>query len=1803
MFKRYICSLLCMAMLLGPWSTWAYGEEGNGDAVASQSSTPQIITRAWLAQQTGKDQAWVNAQLSKGYTLYDIYKAWQKDGGENSLPEQSPSLWVQQNGLTLSTNAKAEPSDESAELKEGEKPTQTAQDEKATQQPLDKEEGKAPAPDTTEMDIPSIPRVIDSVYAPTPGENGLIGKDLLKQSLLQVSATTDVYAPFDQAALAQSRLSDDTSRYGMDYGDNSVSTASGQLVVQNTDLVLPGSLPFALARVYNSSLANNQVGVQQNEGLYTNISAIREEEAASGLGRGWKWDLPHMQKQDGKRYLYIPGTGSYELRDDLQLEGYAYKDLKISTDQSASVQGVSSAYKIAVLNGNDYYLDQDGYLILIQDAYKNRVEFDYTSSGGAKLIRSIRNNDGKELDFTYNAGQLVVKEQGTDHQYTYRQSSEGSSKVLSEVLDSLSRSTSYTYTFMDAPFNVVVDGERKTGALQPNETALLTRIVRPTSSITDIRYEAYNKQIGVYGTQGVFKVASRADMYSTTAGDRFLNKIDFAYSGEDLASYGKNAEWTVVAKGTRTTETFHFGKVFRGDNTPDKLVLNRYDQEGDSTGYHINYTYNEAMDWNLPVQMEESYTEGGSSSEPVTTSYDYNEYGLPLKISQSTGSETVHTYKTSNEPFFWVQPAQTVNKISEGKTLTTVRTYKSEGNLYELKNYEGTEQGKLLSHSSTFYNTKGNVSSQKIQIDDRSDANVSIDYDSPYGSYLPTRQLLPKGVEYTYDYYPTGEIKSQTDAKRKTESYVYDAMGRVTKVTYPDGTQTVVVYKDDTNDVTVTGPDGVSVERLYNPFGQMLQQQVDDAIYGYGYDDHGDMVESTDAEQATTRYAYDAFGRPVKTNYADGTTDTVAYNAVDRTVTQTDASGYRIREVSDALGRVTSTQEAKNGSFQPLESLAYNHAGMVTSRTDGNGQRMIYDYDALGQMTSVTDPSGQQVSYMYDLAGNLKTVQYPDGQKNVYSYDELGRRTLLEKSSGGTTLNIYDTDGNITRMLTGKSDAITFQYNADGLVTEAAGPDFKTNYTYDNAGRRKSMTDGQGTTSYAYDPADGSLTGLKYPDGTQINYEYNKQSRTGYVLTDASGTSMHVQSKLDSVGRVTQMDISAGTGVANVQSLGEASAAAGGSLDSMTFDYAPNGLLKGQSSSRGLSTRFSYNGLDLSGVTVEQGGTALHQFGYERDGNKNIIGRTQNGTTDQFGYDPSNRIASEAAGEKNKTYGYDPNGNRSAEGSGKVFGMKNAEYTYDSVSRLTKVSGEGKEVGYSYNGDGLLYERTEGGKTTRYYYDEEAKLIAEAEVEGGAAKITYAYVYDLSGQLWARQDKASGQLQYYQLNGHGDVVGLSDSSGKELNSYSYDIWGGPEKVKETVPNVLRYAGEYWDDTTGLQYLRARWYDPGTARFMGEDTYQGEMNNPQSLNWYAYVANNPLFYVDPSGHFFETRDYQELRILLNEARLKSNSSKKNQNYQVYKDFIRKRYDFVSIYGGANQYNYLYDLLTGTSDYKNSSGKSDWAKDQLLSAYQKWTDAEVLGMAAMGMIGNFGGKSAGRGKYSGKIKSGECNCFTAGTKVQTDEGEKPIEEIEVGEKVLAKSDETGEVAYKEVVGLFQKQADEIYYVHIGDEIIEVTGEHPFWLHGKGWILVKDLKVGDLLVSSDGTTLAIDKIEKEPREATVYNFEVEDFNSYFVSNLGIWVHNCALQNVYKSIKDAPLYPQGFSGAKNGSVKNKVNNTELLEELRAIESGTWHKIYKDGVGANGKKISIHYFQSQSGQVFNVKVKNGWSNSSSKMP
>nr|WP_246281465.1 RHS repeat-associated core domain-containing protein [Saccharibacillus qingshengii] len=114
------------------------------------------------------------------------------------------------------------------------------------------------------------------------------------------------------------------------------------------------------------------------------------------------------------------------------------------------------------------------------------------------------------------------------------------------------------------------------------------------------------------------------------------------------------------------------------------------------------------------------------------------------------------------------------------------------------------------------------------------------------------------------------------------------------------------------------------------------------------------------------------------------------------------------------------------------------------------------------------------------------------------------------------------------------------------------------------------------------------------------------------------------------------------------------------------------------------------------------------------------------------------------------------------------------------------------------------------------------------------------------------REDVSNQKAYYQHNGHSDVIGLVKADGTALNRYTYDIWGNPLTADVQVDNPFGYSGEFWDEDIGLQYLRSRWYDLSIGRFIQEDTFEGYVNCPSSLNSYIYVENNPLKYMDPTG---------------------------------------------------------------------------------------------------------------------------------------------------------------------------------------------------------------------------------------------------------------------------------------------------------------------------------------------------------------
>lgn len=1397
--RRLYVILLSLTILFGQFSGSVYGEQTKVlTGVETQASSPMITIKS-LLEGYSKEESWLDQQLASGYSLYLIHKALEaeKNGGVTA------EAWLAQQ--------KVDP----------------------------------PVIGDTEVTVRTEESSNKEDKEPN-AKNDLQDTGIKRSTALENSV--------DEAALKHVDLQDASSLYLNAYGEEAIATATGDVQISNVDMTLPGLIPFNLVRTYDSSRANEQIGVRFDEGsgTYQNESSVRKEELMSSLGRGWRWDLPFITNRAGSRQIYIPSVGTYNLSDSLKLEGYGWNDLTVLTDTSITVDGISSAYRLSVLNGYDYFFSGEGNLLQIKDGYDNHVDFKYTTINGVSVLKEISNNEGNSIGFSYDSLTVTVQQKGTDRKIVYEKTP-GEFTILSKVTDSLNRSTRFVYSIQNSRFNFLpgLSGDfEKQGV---NRTALLVQMISPSSAALELNYETSLKKIGSSATEYVFKVRSRKNTYSTTSGEQILGNVTLAYSGEDLNSYGQSAAWTTTVQAGRVKEVYNFSKSFGGDDQPELLRLKQNLQEGDGYSYKTSYTYDEKVNRNTPIQVEESKEQSGSASEKLVTTYAFDDTGLITSAKLSTGQEINYNYKTSAAPYHWKLPLWTEVKVNDTLRRITQYSYDPKGTETQVTVNNGWG-GLLLAQTDRVVDSKGRII-KTITKDETNDIQSSFTYESPYGSYLPSSRSIivhdalskTETVTDKFDYTSAGQIQTLTDGSGQKQTYEYDAGGRVTKILFKDGTQATTAYDDFNNRITRTAPDGIITKEQYNPFGLLAEEQTADSVYKYTYDNEGNITSSTDAENNITKYDTDAFGRLTKTNYADGTSSNVTYNVVEGTTTYTDPAGNKIREKKDLLGRPLATEEWKNGAFTSLEKREYDLAGDVTAVIDGNGQRTQYTYDALGNISTVTTPDQRVFRYMYSKTSNLTSIMLPTNETVFKQHDELGRLIKETDSKRQTTTYFYDQRSNLVKLIDRQGRTTEYTYSNDDMLTGIKGPDISVTYTYDDMGRRKSMTDEHGTTSYNYSAANGMLQSLSYPDGTRIEYENNKQQRIGYSVTGSKDAALQVRSELDNMNRVIAMNVTVGSGGSGLR------AAAVSPLDRMTFDYSANSMLKGQSFGNGLRTGYEYNGYDLSGMQIQQNGKTQHQFGYTYDNNKNIISRTQNGVTDQYTYDPLNRIKSES-GSQNETYSYNANGNRVDHGSGKIYGLKNAEYTYDSQNRLTQVQGEGKKVTYRYDGDGLLYERTEGDETTRYYYDDEAKLIAEANVSvSGKPETTYIYVYDLNGELKSRLDKKTGKLQYYQLNGHGDVIGLVDADGNTLNSYTYDIWGGPLTEEETVSNVLRYSGEYWDNTTGLQYLRARWYDPGTARFMGEDTYKGELSDPLTLNLYTYVANNPLSYVDPSGY--------------------------------------------------------------------------------------------------------------------------------------------------------------------------------------------------------------------------------------------------------------------------------------------------------------------------------------------------------------
>ena len=549
--------------------------------------------------------------------------------------------------------------------------------------------------------------------------------------------------------------------------------------------------------------------------------------------------------------------------------------------------------------------------------------------------------------------------------------------------------------------------------------------------------------------------------------------------------------------------------------------------------------------------------------------------------------------------------------------------------------------------------------------------------------------------------------------------------------------------------------------------------------------------------EVTTKYTYDDRGNKISEVYANGAKKTYEYNNRNLVVK---TQSY------DKEGTKTLISRYRYDDYgQLLEMTDYR----VSSETETAYRYTEYTYDQRGRITAFAEISqnaqptaddikAHQIRYTYNENGNLSKVSYPttkDGIQSLsYIYDENG---WLQEIKG----ELHSKGQTTEKVLR------SYSYDAYGKVKEIK--DYRNRlkngaqavqkiYTYDSFDRVKEMiyTDletGKVMESYQYSYDKNSNITKK----TQVN---------NYPKEDANKVNETKSYTYDTLGRLTKTVTTDHNKDDKTKTV------------TYTYDNVGNRLKEDDGTT---TTSYTYNGLDQLKTSTKEKRTAVdevRQYSYDANGNQTDVKNTKTGQTESYTYDAENRLSKVAVTDKD----------------GKTAVIQQNRY----------------------NGEGQRIQKVEGSKTTNYYYQDG---VVSYTTDGENSQ-TSQNLIGTDGNILATQRYGSDHTDYLLYN--KDIQGSSTSLVKENGSadatYQYTDFGettinGDNKVE----NEVCYTGGIYDQSTGLYYLNARYYNPEDGRFVTEDTYRGETNEPDTQNLYVYCADNPVNYVDPSGHWIDT----------------------------------------------------------------------------------------------------------------------------------------------------------------------------------------------------------------------------------------------------------------------------------------------------------------------------------------------------------
>ncbi|MEV4612213.1 RHS repeat-associated core domain-containing protein [Kitasatospora sp. NPDC049258] len=856
-------------------------------------------------------------------------------------------------------------------------------------------------------------------------------------------------------------------------GGEPVDMATGRMYIDQVDAALPGSLPLLFTRGFDSGYG-------------------------AGRWMGERWVCTFDER------LEIDAEGVVHIRPDRITQAYPHPEPGDPVFASAG-----SRHELDLTDDGRYTVtDRSGGLVR---------EFTPAPDGTEALLTRVRDRHGRHYDLAYDDDGVPLS---ITHSGGYRllvtvDADRITALRLANATDAGGDAMLMRYGYTDGHLSAVYNSSGKPMRFANDQSGRMLSWTDRNDSRYRYTYDQHDRVVDEGGADGSLR-------FRFTYGDP--DPATGARAHTETNALGHTTTYLVNDRAQITAITDPLGHTTRFERDEfDRLLTEtdplgrttRYDYDGAGDlvsvtrpdGERTTATYASAL--SLPEVVTEpggatwryTYDEAGrrtSVTDPsgAVTRYTFDESGHLASVTNALGSSTLVRCTPAGLPMEVTDPAAATTRFQHDAFGRTRAVTGPMGDVtrhtWTVEGYPRTRTAPDGSTESWTYDGEGNLLTHTDQL-----GQVSTFEYTHFET--PASATGPDGARYAYSYDAQMQLASVTNPLGRTWDYTYDAAGRLVAERDFDGR--VVSYQLDPAGQVIarTNPLGQEVRYTYDLLGRMTAKRAGDRVTTYSYDLAGHLVRAAGPDAEVVR-TVDVLGNLV-TESVNGRTLTQAWDGLGRRVQRTTPGGHVSNWTFDSVGRPT-TLGTSGGDL----GFTFDLLGREQRRSYGEHLSLTTTWNArfqlTGQILRTSAPSGhatlQQRSYSYRADGNLTAVEDLPAGRRSFEIDRAGRVTGVRAEDWVETY-AYDQAGNLAAAdwpASGSTKAALGARTYDGTQLTSAG---RIRYEYDAAGRitlrqKSRLSKKPENWRYTWD-ADGHLTGVLTPDGTQWRYLYDPFGR------------------------------------------------------------------------------------------------------------------------------------------------------------------------------------------------------------------------------------------------------------------------------------------------------------------------------------------------------------------------------------------------------------------------------------------------------------------------------------------------------------------------------------------------------------------------------------------------------------------------------------------------------------------------------------------------------------------------------------